>query len=307
MSGTHATATQADPGDRRWAAVMARSRDADFLYAVKTTRIFCRPSCPSRRPKPDNVMFFDSVSEAQRAGFRPCLRCQPAHAEPRAHLVTDLCRFLEANLHRPVSLTDLADFAGLTPWHVTRVFKAELGISPREYREAKRREQMPEGRRRGDLIRYTLADSPLGTMLVAESAAGICAVSFGGAAELVQWLHAQFPASKIERVSLPAAVTALLDVINGAPLDLPLDVRATAFQQRVWKALRDIPRGRTYTYAELAASIGQPTAVRAVARACASNRIAVAIPCHRIVRTDGDLGGYRWGVERKRKLLEIEK
>ncbi|HYP13386.1 MAG TPA: methylated-DNA--[protein]-cysteine S-methyltransferase [Bryobacteraceae bacterium] len=292
---------------KKWQAVLKREPSHSFFYAVKTTGVFCRPSCPSRRPRPENVLFFDSPDEAVQAGFRACARCAPGHLEPRPHLVTDLCRYIDANLERKPSLSDLAQFAGLTPWHVQRTFRAELGVSPREYAEAKLRELMPDSTRRVETIRYTCADSALGVMLIAESDQGICAVSFGEEADLVSWLRQQFPACHLQPASLPAAVTAMLELMRGQRKDLPLDIRATAFQQKVWKALREVPRGETVTYEQLALAVGQPAAVRAAANACAANRIAVAIPCHRIVRKNGGLGGYRWGAERKQKLLQMER
>jgi AraC family transcriptional regulator of adaptative response/methylated-DNA-[protein]-cysteine methyltransferase len=226
------------------------------------------------------------------------------------HLVADICRYIEANLDRRVTLADLAEFAGLSPYHLQRTFKAEAGVSPREYGDARRRAMMPEGRktRQMETIRYTIADSPLGRMLVAESQKGVCAVSFeDGVTDLVAWLRQQFPRAELVRAEIPGAVAALIRAINGDTSGLPLDIRATAFQQKVWRQLQAIPRGQTCTYEELAAAIGQPAAVRAAAHACAANRIAVAVPCHRVVRKDGGLGGYRWGLERKRRLLDLER
>ena len=289
---------------QRWAAVLARDRESKFFYAVQTTGIYCRPSCPSRRPSVSSVQFFETPAEAEQAGFRPCMRCKPRGPEPRSHLITDLCRFIDANIERSIPLAELAEFAGLSPFHLQREFKAELGVTPREYAEARRRQVMPDSRRTAETIRYATAASPLGPMLVAESDRGICAVTFGD--DLVGWLKQQFPAATLQRADLPDAVRALTGAMNGETVDLPLDIRATAFQQKIWQQLRTIPRGRTTTYEELAAAVGQPSAVRAAAQACAGNRIAVAIPCHRVVRKDGSLGGYRWGIDRKRRLLELE-
>jgi AraC family transcriptional regulator of adaptative response/methylated-DNA-[protein]-cysteine methyltransferase len=288
----------------RWAAVLARDRKSKFFYAVQTTGVYCRPSCPSRRPSVSTVKFFDTPAAAERAGFRPCLRCKPRGPDPKTHLITDVCRFIDANIERRVSLDELAKFAGLSPFHLQREFKAELGISPREYAESRRRQWMPDSRRTTETIRYAIGPSPLGPMLVAESDRGICAVSFGD--DLVGWLKQQFPEATLAKSDLPEAVEALTSVMRGQPLRVPLDISATAFQQKVWQQLRTIPRGQTATYEEIAAAVGYPSAARAVARACATNRIAVAIPCHRVTRKDGSLGGYRWGIERKRRLLEME-
>lgn len=293
----------------RWAAVLARDRESRFLYAVGSTGIYCRPSCPSRRPQRENVTFFDSPEEAERAGYRACRRCSPSSGQdPLAHLVTDVCRFLEANIDRRVTLTELAEFAGLSPFHLQRRFKAELGVSPREYAEAHRRQTMPDSKRTRETIRYGISESPLGPMLVAQSERGICAVSFDrDAAVLTAWLRQQFPNAVLENADVSEAAQALVGFMDGAPLGLPLDIRATAFQHKAWQALQAIPRGKTLTYEELAAAIGQPSAVRAAAHACATNRIAVAIPCHRVLRKDGSLGGYRWGIEKKRRLLDLER
>jgi AraC family transcriptional regulator of adaptative response/methylated-DNA-[protein]-cysteine methyltransferase len=288
----------------RWAAVLARDRTSNFFYAVQTTGIYCRPSCPSRRPSASAVTYFDTTADAERAGFRPCLRCTPRGPERRSHLVNDVCRFIDANIERRITLAELSEFAGLSPFHLQREFKSELGISPREYADARSRQLMPDSRRTGEIIRYATAESVLGPMLVAETDRGICAVTFGD--DLVGWLKQQFPAARLQRAELPDAVHALTQAMRGEAVKLPLDIRATAFQHKIWQHLRTIPRGRTATYEELAAAAGQPTAVRAAARACATNRIAVAIPCHRVIRKDGALGGYRWGIDRKRRLLELE-
>lgn len=293
----------------RWEAVLNRDRRSRFFYAVASTGVYCRPSCPSRRPRRENVTFFDTAGEAERAGYRACRRCAPAAAlEPAAHLVTDLCRFLEANVERRVSLGELAQFAGLSPFHLQRVFKAELGVSPREYAEAHRRQTMPGSKYTRETIRYGIVESPLGPMLVAESDAGICAVSFDADGGLLTgWLRQQFPRASLVQGDVGRSAAALIAFMEGSPLGVPLDVRATAFQQKVWRALQAIPRGRTVTYEELAAAVGQPSAVRAAAHACATNRIAVAIPCHRVLRKDGSLGGYRWGIDKKRRLLDLER
>ena len=294
----------------RWQAVLARDRASHFLYAVSSTGIYCRPSCPSRRPRAANVTFYDTAEEAERAGYRPCRRCSPSGAEPVAHLVTDVCRFLEANIDRRVTLGELARFAGLSPFHLQRVFKAELGVSPREYAESHRRQKMPESfrTRRSETIRYGIEESPLGPMLIAESDRGICAISFDTDRSLLtSWLRQQFPSADLAPGDVSMAANAVTQLIDGRAASVPLDIRATAFQQKVWEALRAIPRGETRTYEQLAAAVGQPSAVRAAAHACATNRIAVAIPCHRVLRKDGSLGGYRWGIDKKRRLLDLER
>jgi AraC family transcriptional regulator of adaptative response/methylated-DNA-[protein]-cysteine methyltransferase len=292
----------------RWAAVLARERSPRFFYGVVTTGVYCRPSCPARRPRRDNVAFFDSCDDAERAGYRPCRRCVPRAPHPALHLVADVCRYIDAHDDRRVTLAELAEFSGLSAFHLQRTFKAELGVSPREYSEARRRRTMPEPAKTMETICYAISDSPIGRMLVAESSRGICAVSFeDGKTDLLAWMRQQFPRADLVRCELPNAVAALLRAINGDTVELPLDIRATAFQQKVWRQLKMIPRGRTCTYEELAAAIGQPSAVRAAAHACAANRIAVAVPCHRVVRKDGGLGGYRWGIERKRRLLDLER
>jgi AraC family transcriptional regulator, regulatory protein of adaptative response / methylated-DNA-[protein]-cysteine methyltransferase len=288
----------------RWAAVLARDRRSNFFYGVETTRIYCRPSCPSRRPSVSSVTFFDSPADAEQAGFRPCLRCTPRGPEPRSHLVTDVCRFIDANIERRITLPELSEFAGLSPFHLQREFKSELGISPREYADTRSRQLMPDSRRTAETIRYATTSSVLGPMLVAETDRGICAVTFGE--DLVGWLKQQFPEATLKPAELPEAVKALTLAMRGEAINVPLDIRATAFQHKIWQHLRAIPRGHTATYEEIAAAAGHPSAVRAAARACAANRIAVAIPCHRVIRKDGSLGGYRWGIDRKRRLLELE-
>ncbi len=295
----NATMTETD----RWSAVVARDRNAHFVYAVLTTRIYCRPSCPSRRPKPENVQYFDNPTAAENAGFRACKRCDPSGVEPRAGLVKDLCRFIEANLERRITLEELSEFAGLSPFHLQRTFRAELGVSPREYQAAlRRRESAP-----GDVVTYAMVDSSLGRMLLAETRKGVCAVSFGEDDDgLRAWLKAQMPYAELREGELAIPADSILRALEPTGGDVPLDIRGTAFQQKVWNALRAIPAGETRSYEDLAAAIGQPAAVRAAAHACASNRIAVLVPCHRIVRKDGGLGGYRWGIGRKEALLRRE-
>lgn len=339
----------------RWDAVMARdaSRDGTFVFGVSSTGVYCRPSCPARRPRRANVKFFSRPEQAEKAGFRACLRCRPKSlsGNKESDGVKAICRFIELHLDEPLTLERLGKEFHQSPFHLQRKFKAALGITPREYadscrlrtlkrnlqagdtvtramydagygassrlyeRTASQLGMTPDKYRRGAIaatIRYTSVDSPLGRMMVAATDRGICAIQFGRSdGELIEGLKREFPfaSRKSDDGSLQAWVAALLNHISGKDLSsaLPLDIRATAFQRRVWAYLQSIPFGATRSYSEVARAIGQPSATRAVARACATNRIAVEIPCHRVVRQDGDLGGYRWGVERKKELLRMER
>jgi AraC family transcriptional regulator of adaptative response/methylated-DNA-[protein]-cysteine methyltransferase len=338
-------------------AVLERSAqfDGDFIFAVRTTGIYCRPSCPSRRPKPENIRIFANSGEAEAAGFRACLRCRPqtvANDDPIKELIQKVCRLIEENVNEtPPSLTALASEAGVSPSHLQRIFKAAVGISPREYSQTRRvgkfRNAVKNGSGvaeamynagfnsssrlyekaadefgmtpatyarggEGAIIVYAIAPCALGRLLVAATKNGICSVSLADAeAELESSLRAEFPNAKIRRddANLKDAVEKILAGLesNQTTLDLPLDVRATAFQRRVWQELRKIPRGETRSYKEIAEKIGDVKAVRAVARACAANPVALITPCHRVVGANGALSGFRWGVERKKKLLEKEK
>jgi AraC family transcriptional regulator of adaptative response/methylated-DNA-[protein]-cysteine methyltransferase len=346
-----AAETVADP---RWAAVMARDPAADgrFFYSVRTTGVYCRPSCAARSPRPENVAFHGSAAEAGQAGFRPCRRCRPDDAPAavrQAALIADLCRHIE-QAEQPPTLQQLAERAGLSPHHLHRTFKAVTGVTPKAYADAQRARRVRHGLQAGATvteaiygagfnagsrfyaqadavlgmtasrfraggertqIRFAIGQSSLGAILVAHSGRGVCAIQIGDDPQaLVDELQDRFPRAQLvggdavfER--LVAQVVGLVEA-PGLGHALPLDVRGTAFQQRVWQALRGIPAGCTVSYAELARRVGAPTAVRAVAQACAANALAVAIPCHRVVRSDGALSGYRWGVERKRALLERE-
>jgi AraC family transcriptional regulator of adaptative response/methylated-DNA-[protein]-cysteine methyltransferase len=339
-----------------WAAVAGRDRryDGRFVYAVRSTGIYCRPSCPSRRPAAANVVFFEEPSDAERAGFRACKRCQPrlkGGLVGAAAAVREATAFIDAHVDERITLSRLARETGVSAFHLQRVFRRELGVSPREYQQARRLDRLRAQLRRGKTvsratydagfgspsrvyeqagarlgmtpaayrrgangihIRFAIVSSPLGQLLVAATPNGVCAVSLGDSqAQLERRLRAEFPRAVIERDedgSLAALAGKVLAHVRGeAPAhNLPLDVRGTAFQQQVWRALRSIPYGETRSYAQVAAAIGQPTATRAVARACATNPVAVVIPCHRVVRSDGSLGGYAGGVERKERLLEIE-
>lgn len=354
-SGTQQELAAQTLNDPRWQRVLSRDAGADahFVYAVKTTGIYCRPSCPSRPARPENVSFHRTIDEAREAGFRPCKRCKPDSvrriASEHAELVTAACRLIEAQDQIP-KLRDLSAKIGMSESHFHRIFKAATGLTPRQYAVAHRGRRVrsglavdgsvtqaiigagygsgsrfyeqsdallgmtPTAFRAGGKdqdIRFAVGDCSLGTVLVASSDKGICAIALGDDPQaLVRDFQDQFPRANLiggdERFEhLVARVIGLVEAPSQR-VELPLDIRGTAFQQRVWKALRDIPPASTLCYAEVAKKIGAPRASRAVARACASNRIAVAIPCHRVVRSDGSLSGYRWGVERKRALLSRE-
>jgi len=339
----------------RWDAVLAHDREADgrFVYAVRSTGVYCRPSCPSRRPRHDRVAFFKTPAGAREAGFRACLRCRPdatGTADPWVEKIRRACVYLE-NVEGHPSLTTLAARVGGSPYHVQRNFKRLVGVTPREYAEACRLRHVKGHLRKGrDVtaamldagygsssrfyeravpklgmppsvyqrggagmnIRYTVVDSPLGKLLVAATTRGVCAVAMGASdAELVRALAREYPAATIaaDAGGLGRWTTQVVAHLEGrAPrLDLPLDVQATAFQWQVWQALAAIPDGETRTYGEIAAAIGRPRAVRAVARACATNPVALAIPCHRVVPAAGGEGGYRWGTARKKALLARER
>ena len=338
-----------------WRAVERRDRAADgtFVYSVRTTGVYCRPSCAARLPRRENVAFHQTCTDAERAGFRPCKRCRPnasTLAEVHAGAVARACRLIEEAEEAP-SLEALARAAGMSRFYFHRVFKAVTGVTPKAYAAGHRgkrvREELSSGESvteaiygagfnsngrfyaaapgllgmtptqfrsggRGNVIRFAVGECSLGAILVAATAKGVCAIEFGNDPEmLVRALQDRFPRAQLlggdkafER--LVAKVVGFVEA-PGRGLDLPLDIRGTAFQQQVWKAIRDIPAGSTASYRDLAKRIGAPKAVRAVAQACGANAIAVAIPCHRVVRTDGSTSGYRWGVERKRALLDREK
>jgi len=340
---------------RRWRIVLARDRryDGAFVYAVRSTGIYCRPSCASRRPRRAQVTFFSIPEAAERAGFRACRRCRPGQApalDPQVTLVRAICRQLDAPSDAPAKLAALSRLVSSTPHQLLRAFRRVLGVTPRQYQDARRLSRfkalLKERQRvspatyaagyssssrvyeraaaqlgmtpatyarggRGMAIAYTAVPCSLGTLLVAATPRGICRVSLGhGAPELEAELRGEFPGAEIrrDRGGLSGRVATILRYLDGREphLDLPLDIRATAFQRQVWEALRKIPYGRTRSYADVARAIGRPRATRAVAQACASNPAALVIPCHRVVKSDGDLGGYRWGIERKRALLERE-
>ncbi len=347
--------------DEQWAAVEAHDGGADgaFVYAVRSTGIYCRPSCPSRRPLRRNVEFFDGSADAEAGGYRPCLRCRPEAAGPAApgraaQAVVAACGMLE-QAGEALSVEELAGAVGLSPSYLQRSFKRLVGSTPRQYAAAARLERAKAGMRSGSDVTeslfdagygstrafyedatgalgmppatyrrggaaqeifYTTVPSPLGTVLVAATAVGVCAVRFvdpghDDRTEVEAALRAEFPAATLtpDDDGLKAAAAAVVEAAAGGghSLDLPLDVRSTAFQLRVWRALREIPRGETRSYTQVARAIGQPRAVRAVASACAANPVALVVPCHRVVAAGGGLAGYRWGVDRKRALLDAER
>jgi AraC family transcriptional regulator of adaptative response/methylated-DNA-[protein]-cysteine methyltransferase len=340
------------PESGRWTAVLDRDAAADgrFVYAVASTRIYCRPTCPSRRPNRRQVRFFATPDAAEAEGYRACRRCRPREAQTDAvRRVREAQRYLEEHRDETVTLERLGRVVGLSPYHLQRTFKRVTGVTPRAYAGARRMERMKLRLKQGDsvtratydagfsspsraydqsrarlgmtpgtykrggrglTVRFTTVHTALGVVLVAATERGLCSVTLGDeAGTLEATLRREFPAARIERADeeLRGWAGAVVARLAGDEAErLPLDVRGTAFQLRVWDALQGIPRGTTRSYAEVARELGQPSAARAVARACASNKLALVIPCHRVVRGDGGLGGYRWGIDRKRGLLEGE-
>ncbi|QDU39940.1 Bifunctional transcriptional activator/DNA repair enzyme Ada [Maioricimonas rarisocia] len=345
-----ATATRSD--DDRWQAVLNRDPAADgmFYYAVRTTGIYCRPVCTARRPNRSNVEFFESAPEAERHGYRSCLKCRPHEAvSPLPEAVLTACRTIDA-ADAPPSLEDLGRKVGLSPGHLHRLFRSTIGMTPRQYAEAGRAERF---RRRlqqrepvthalhaagyqsastlyesagetlgmtpahyrnggtGESIRAAVVRCSLGWIAVAATERGVCMVEPGDdSAELESLVTSRFPNAEVDGNDdqFRQWVSQLVSCVDGLDdgQQLPLDLKGTVFQRRVWTLLRSIPPGTTITYTELAKKLGKPTAARAVASACAANQLAVVVPCHRVVRSDGSLSGYRWGVERKRELLDRE-
>jgi len=339
-----------------WEAVQRKDRryDGAFVVAVRSTGVYCRPSCPSRLPLRKNVTFFPLPEAAEQAGFRPCKRCQPRDVQavdPQVEMVQRACRYIDAHADALPSLDELGAQVSVSPYHLQRTFKSVMGITPRQYAEARRVDALkvelrnggsvtdalygagygsssrlyeradahlgmtPATYRKGGAgmhIGYTLVDSPLGRLLVAATGRGVCAVCLGDDdAALKSALVAEYPNADLhaDDGDLSDWVRAILAYLEGwqPHLDLPLDLQATALQRRVWQALQAISYGETRSYSQIAAAIGSPKAARAVARACATNPAALVIPCHRVVRENGDLGGYRWGLARKAALLEIER
>jgi AraC family transcriptional regulator of adaptative response/methylated-DNA-[protein]-cysteine methyltransferase len=359
-TATNMSAALTEAIDSQWQAVLARdaARDGKFVFAVSSTGVYCRPSCPAKRPRRENVTFFRSPQEAENAGFRECLRCRPKaiSGNPRQELIKSVCRYIEQHLDEPITLAQMSAEFRLSPFHLQRTFKSVLGITPKEYANSCRmrgfRQNLKAGHsvtramheagynstsrlytrtaselgmdpskyRRGAIaapIRYTCTDSPLGRLLIAATDKGICSIKFADSdEELEQGLKQEFPFAIRRRDDRDLAELAQRVVrrMNGngkkknqdMTSALPLDIQATAFQRRVWSYLRSIAFGETRSYSQVAKAIRRPSAVRAVARACATNPVAIAIPCHRVVRSNGEMGGYRWGVDRKKTLLELE-
>jgi AraC family transcriptional regulator of adaptative response/methylated-DNA-[protein]-cysteine methyltransferase len=350
--------------DPRWARVQARDRSADgaFFYAVKTTGVFCRPSCAARAPKPENALFFHTAAEAERAGFRACLRCRPLAAAGRdggrdtvTEKMKQVAEFIRRHAHEQLPLARLAKHASLSPAHLQRTFKAIVGVSPKEFQAAERIRTFKSRLRGGDsilgatfdtgygstsriyervdgglgmtpsayraggageAIRYAVRETSLGLLMMAATERGVCFVQFGARTDtLLAQLTAEFPRAVVEP-SAPGAAAPLDHWINalndhlsrsGPRPDLPLDLRGTAFQIKVWQFLLSVKPGMVVSYTEVAQGVGAPKAVRAAASACAANRVAILVPCHRALRADGGLGGYRWGLDRKRALLDAER
>jgi AraC family transcriptional regulator of adaptative response/methylated-DNA-[protein]-cysteine methyltransferase len=364
---TNMAAATTEATDLQWQAVLARDAGGDgkFVFAVSSTGVYCRPACPARRPRRENVSFFRGPQEAESAGYRECLRCRPkaVSANPRQELIKSVCRYIERHLDEPITLAQMSAEFRLSPFHLQRTFKAVLGITPKEYANSCRmrgfRQNLKAGHsvtramheagynstsrlyarttselgmepskyRRGAIaapIRYTCADSPLGRLMIAATDKGICTIQFADSdEELEQGLKQEFPFALRRRDDRDLAELAqrVLRRMNGdgpgkngirknrnknMASALPLDIQATAFQRRVWTYLQSIAFGETRSYSQVAKAIRRPSAVRAVARACATNPVAIAIPCHRVVRSNGEMGGYRWGIERKKSLLELE-
>ncbi|MDR5778032.1 bifunctional DNA-binding transcriptional regulator/O6-methylguanine-DNA methyltransferase Ada [Caballeronia sp. LZ065] len=339
--------------DSRWQAVVQRDAHADgaFFFAVRTTGVFCRPSCASRAPRRENVEFFATTDAAETAGYRACKRCQPTRLPRDLAIVERACKVLDAHSQQRMTLAQLSDEVHVSPFHLQRLFSRIVGISPRQYQAAQRagvlRDALQRGRdvtrathdagfgspsrmydavpaelgmtpsaykRQGAglTVHYTTADTPLGIVIVAATDKGVCKIAFGDdAATLVEQLATDF--SQAERLEdaarLEPFVAQIRAYLHGTRerFDLPLDIGATAFQRRVWDALRHIPYGQTRSYSDIAETLGSPRAVRAVANACASNPVALAIPCHRVIGKDGAIAGYRWGASRKETLLHTER
>jgi AraC family transcriptional regulator of adaptative response/methylated-DNA-[protein]-cysteine methyltransferase len=341
--------------EQNWEAVLRRDRSQDgaFYFGVVTTGVFCRPSCPARHPLRKHVRFYATPEDAERDGLRPCLRCRPT--EDDSARMRELCRFIDDHAEERITLEDLAERAGLSRFHLLRRFKAEIGVTPKQYLEVARMGRLKDGLKhakdvteavyaagfgsssrvyeradtrlgmtpkqyreggRGVEITWAAVDSPLGLMMIGATDRGICFLQFGESREeLEAELRREYPAARVQAMREPygaqfeAWIAGLMAYLReGHRGGLPsVDVDGTAFQMKVWNYLQGIPRGKVQSYAEVAAGIGEPKAVRAVSRACASNRVAILIPCHRVIRGTGELGGYRWGMGRKRALLELER
>jgi AraC family transcriptional regulator, regulatory protein of adaptative response / methylated-DNA-[protein]-cysteine methyltransferase len=343
-----------------WSAVLRRdkSKDGDFFFGVTSTGVFCRPSCPARRPLRKNVRFYRTVAEAQADRLRPCLRCRPLATErvdPAEMRVHELCDYIRENSFESLTLKWLSQRTGFSPFHLQRTFKAVVGLTPRQYTEACRLEVLKKRFRSGNSvtgaiydagfgsnsrvyervdsrlgmtpteyrgggkdvpISYVTVQTPLGLMMIGATDRGLCFVQFGDSkVELLKMLSAEYSAAALTEMKQPYPeqfglwIQALIQHLNGDQqgVRLPIHVRGTAFQFRVWTYLQSIPNGHVESYSEVARGIGTPRAARAVAAACASNKVAVAVPCHRVIRGDGKMGGYRWGIARKRTLIDLER
>jgi AraC family transcriptional regulator of adaptative response/methylated-DNA-[protein]-cysteine methyltransferase len=354
------TTAPGNAGEAHWSAVLERNArlDGAIFYGVRSTKIYCRPSCPSRRPRRNQVRFFFSPEAAERQGYRACKRCRPRSAEfsdPKLKLVREVCKHIERSLADPevaVNLKALATRLDVSPFHLQRAFKQVTGISPRQYLEARRLDEFKNLMRKGDdvtsaiyevgyssssriyeksaahlgmspaeyrdgaadkQIRYAVGRSPMGVLLLGATAKGVCSVKIGDSESvLLHEFKAEFSKARLKRDddALGEWLKTVLDALDGkcdGIQSLPLDIRTTAFQRRVYEELKRIPTGETRTYSEIAECLGGASGRRAVARACATNNVAVIIPCHRVVRSDGGLGGYRWGLDRKKELLKKEK
>ena len=336
-----------------WAAVLARDSrcDGSFVFAVRSTGIYCKPSCPAKRPRRDRVVFFSMPAEAEESGFRPCHRCHPRDngSYGGVGVVDRVCKYIEDNLDSKLTLSNLGAHAGISPSHLQRTFKQAVGLSPREYIQTRRLAKMKlllknghtvtkalygagfssrsrfygssdqfgmsagTFRRGGEglRVRYSIVNCPLGRLLVAATPRGLCAVFMGDTDAAVESaLSEEYPQADLYRTGsgLDIWIAAIMNYFGGREvnLNLPLDIQASTFQRRVWKEIQSIPYGRTTTYSEIAAELGEPSAARAVAKACATNPVSLVIPCHRVVGKNGDLRGYRWGEKRKKDLLALE-
>jgi len=352
MGAKHSKISAAATDEGRWRSVLQRdsSNDDAFVFGVLTTGVYCRPSCPARRPLRKNVRFYKSSEAAEREGLRPCLRCRPSDATAgKTKLIERLCRYIESHAEEKITLSRLSKVGGISRFHLQRVFMAELGVSPLQYLQSWRFSQFKQalrensvtdawveagyssssrlyetaGKRLGmsprrygqggkeETLRFTTFDTSLGKMLLAASSSGVCCVQFIDYAGAETFLRLEYPKANLVRdeaglEQYAGEVTRLVDGEKISPA-LPLDIRGTAFQQKVWRLLLTIPTGQTRSYSEIAAKAGSPLAVRAVAGACAANRLAVVVPCHRVIHANGSEKGYRWGNERKTKLLEVER
>jgi AraC family transcriptional regulator of adaptative response/methylated-DNA-[protein]-cysteine methyltransferase len=346
--------------DKCWEAVQSRdaTRDGDFFYGVLTTGVYCRPSCASRQPRRKNVRFYESSTDAERDGLRPCLRCRPAAdagPDPTAERIRKVCRYIEGRSDEPLNLEDLAAQAGLSASHFHRTFKAVIGLSPKQYLDAARLRKLKKGlKESGDVteavygagygsssrvyeradtrlgmtpnqyrqggrnvtITYAAIETSLGLIMIGATDRGLCFLQFGDTRRgLLAMLEKEYPSARLNAMSKPyhADFQKWVEALNGylagrhPHLDLPLDIRASVFQIRVWNYLQSIPYGEVQSYGEVAVGIGDPSAARAVAQACAANTVALVIPCHRVIRGTGELGGYRWGLARKRTLIDRER